>query len=765
VAAGFELRSNSGGTNYLMSALEFGTAGTVQLAVRATQSSTIGGVLAQATQPGLTYAAGTMVRLRVLLVDDRIRMRAWLAAGVEPVSWTVDYTVDLTALPLSATHLGLISWTFFGNANGSFSTTYDNLIVAQPKYPRLEGYIADIRPSFQPVGDGTTHSVADITVGGVGTVLDLRGSDAWSPLRRSIQWGAVPPVAYWPLEDGDRSTSAASGIVGQPAMQVVGPAVFSFDTGDSEGSLLASFGSKNLCSVAAGASLSGSFTPSTVQTVWTVGLTTNVTAAAVPVTEIRALEWATAGTHNRWSLVSTATGHAVRAHIDATGATTTVCSSVEAINTLAGYDVQAVQNGANIDVKLLIDANVYASGSIAGTLGAPHALTINPDRANTTGSVNPFGIQYLAGHAVVHDSAVASSLPYYYDGPTLYRGDRGWVNEPAHLRAPRQCREARIPFRRVGGTPVPTPLGVQQEGTSVDLLSATVDAESGALLYDDAFGYAMLPRSERYNTPVALTIDMATYQRTGDTQPTEVLQPQLDLRSPTVWTVERTGGSQAVWAADATYRARRGNVAAKATLDLPQDADTMPHARWRVHLVEDAAGAQYPGAGVDLTANPNLIDQWLQVRPGSRVQRTNQPTIAGVGTIDQVVEGMSETIGRRSWTAAVDAGPYAPWRVAVVGVSVQQPRGTTLQAVLSQTATTFVLSTLSPLNRWSTTAGMLIEVGGEHITIPPGGISAVTGSGPYVQTVTGAIRAVNGVPKSHQTGAAVRLAVPDWLAL
>lgn len=759
VGIGHYLRGNPSNTDYLWAALDFSTAGTIGLRLRHVTTD-----IASATQPDLTYAAGTKIRLRTQAIGDRIRMKAWLAAGVEPAAWTIDTTIYVVTG--AGTHIGILAWTVGGNTNTlPYTMTVNDLRVEQPRYPRIEGYIADVRPSFQPVGDGDTHSVAIVDIGGVGTILDLRGADPLSPLRRSIQYGAVEPVAYWPLEDSERATSAASGIVGQPAMQVIGPTVFSFDTGDSSESLLATFGSKNLCSVAAGARLSVDFVPSTTANAWTVGLTTNVTAAAVPVTEIRAMEWATGGTFNRWALVSTATGHAVRAYNDLAGTVTTVCASVEAINTLAGYDIQAVQNGGSIDVNLLIDAFTYASGSVAGTLGAPSSLHINPDRANTTGSTNPFGIQFLVGHATVHATATASSLPYYYDGPTLYRGDRGWAEELSHQRIARLAIEGRIPYRRVGPVRIRTALNAQQEGTSADLIAAAVEAESGALLFDDGFGYALLPRSARYNPPVAMTIDMATYRRSDGTSPTDVLQPQLDLRSPTVWTVERTGGSQAVWAASADYRKRRGNLGQKATLDLLLDLETIKHARWRVHLVEDAQDTKYPGASIDLTANPDLIDEWLTVRPGSRIQRTNQPTIAGVGVIDQVVEGLTETIGRRSWTAAVDASPAAPWRVARLGVSVQQPRDTTIQSALTASATTFVLSTPNPRNVWSTTAGMTVEIGGEHITIPPGGIGAVSGAGPFLQTVTGAVRSVNGVSKEHPAGTPVLIADRDWAAL
>jgi hypothetical protein len=756
---GHYLRGNPANTEYLWSALDFGLSGTVVLRLGFTNDG-----ITSVTVPGLTYAAGTRIRLRTLAVGDRIRIRAWLATGTEPTVWHIDQTI--TRSTAANTHMGVIGWLVSTNTNPlPYTMSVDNFTVLQPRYPRVEGYISDVQPTFVPAGGGTFHSAVQVSVGGVGTILDVRGADDWSPMRRSLQYGASTPVAYWPVEDGERATSAGSGIAGQPPLQALGPAVFGFDTGEPEETLLQRYGSKALCSVAAGASLSAAFAPASTQTAWTVGLTAQVCAGRVVVPEIRVLEWATSGTFTRWAIVSTTTGHSVRAYNDALGTVTTVCSSVNGVAVLVGMDVQAEQSGGNISVRFLIDATVYASGSIAGTLGAPFRIAVNPDRANTTASTDPYGIRWIAGHVAVHRTATATSLPYYYDGPNLYRADEGWWQEPSHLRIRRQCAEGDVPFRQIGSSPIPTLLNVQQEGATADLVTAAVDAQSGGLLYEDAFGYALRDRSSRYNLPVTMSINLATYRRSAGTDPAEILQPALDLRQPTVWAVERTGGSQGMWAAAAAYRRRRGEITAKATLDLLQDADTVPHARWRVHLGEDAAGAQYPGVSVDLAANPDLIDDWLILKPGDRIQRLNQPTIAGVGTIDQIAEGMSETIGRRTWLASIDAAPYAPWRAAVQGTSVQQPLGTTLQSALTATATTFVLVTQHPVNRWSTTVAVTIVIDGEHISIPAGGIGAAVGSGPVTQTVTGAVRAVNGITRTHLAGAVVALADPDWLAL
>ena len=759
VTSGHYFRGDAAITEWLWSALDFATTGVVSLRLRSGFTD-----IASASVPGLTYTGGTKIRLRTLAVGARIRVKAWAASGSEPAVWHLDHTVDVLTGP--NTHIGLLSWVLAGNTNTlPYTMTFDDLTITQPRYPRLEGYITDIQPTFLPAGDGTFHSAVEVSVGGVGTVLDVRGADEWSPMRRGILGDINVPWAYWPAEDSDRATSVASGVVGQSPMQVAGPAVFEFDVGGPEDTLLQRYGSKALCSLAAGARLSGAFTASPTRNVWTVGLTAQVCAARVPTSEIRIMEWATSGTFSRWALVSTSTGHAVRAYNDTLGSTTTVCSSVNGVATLVGMDVQAEQSGGNILVRFLIDAAVYASGSVAGTLGAPNRIVINPDRVNTTASTDPFGIRWLAGHIAVHTTAVATSLPYYYDGPTLYRADQGWWQEPSHLRVARQCREAGVPFRQYGTAPTPTLLNAQQEGSTQDLLAAAVDAQSGGLLFEEAFGYALIDRSDRYNRPVTLTIDLATYRRSDGTDPAEILQPALPVRSPTVWTVERTGGSQGVAAASTAYRRRRGEITAKVTLDLLSDSDTVPHAHWRVHQVENADGAHYPAVSVDLAANPDLVDDWLLLTIGGRIQRVNQPTIAGVGIIDQVTEGLSETISRRAWAGTVDGAPSAPWQVGVYDDpdTRYDAATSTLAASTAPGVISLPLTCTDPADIWSTTATPYnLVIFGEVVTVTSMG--AASGVGPYLQTAT-VTRAVNGINKTLPSGSRVGLARPARYAL
>jgi hypothetical protein len=725
VFVGPQLRDDVTSATYLQPSLTFNLGGQIQLAI-VTFTASVPSLLTAITVPGLTYTAGTSITCHVRVVGDRIQMRAWLTAGVDPVTWGLDETINGYTDAGVHTHMGL--YTPGGVTNTMpITASIDNLSIQQPKYARIEGYITDVRPTFRVTSDGVTHSVAQIDIGGVGSRLERRTADPLSPLRRSLQKATIPPIAYWPLEDKAQSTSGASAFPDQPAMVSNGPVVFAFDLGDTDDDYISEFGSSAVTSVAAGAKLTAPV-PSSSATAWTVSAMVRAYTPGIGggVTEQRLFEWATpSGTFQRWALIGTLAGYVVRAYNDSAGTTTNVVTYTTSFVGMLHLSVTATQSAGNINAQFLINANPLASGSVVATIGPPTRVTINPDQLNTTGSVDPEGIRFIVGHLTVHN-AVVVALPYYGDGTYTIRADRAWAYEMAHRRAARIAAEEDIALRLIGSpeSDGPTRLNSQQEGAFVDLLTAAVDAESGGLLVEDGFGYLMIDRTARYNAPVDLTVDMGTYRYPAGVNPEDVLVPKLDARGPNVWTVERRNGSAATAAAPAAYRDRRGTVAAKATLDVLYDSDCAPHAGWRVHLNVDGQGANYPQFGIDLAANPTLIDDFLLCRIGSRVQRTNQPTIAGLGVIDQVIDGLTETISPRrdgaapGWTVTIDGSPASVWQVGVYDTQRWDSSSTTLAADVTSSGTVLGFSTAIKGDAWSTTdSPMSVVVAGQSTQV------------------------------------------------
>jgi hypothetical protein len=755
------LREQANGDD-IWAELEFGLAGAVTLTVR----SYIGGVftsVAQVTVPSLTYTAGQMVRCRSWLVDDRLRMRAWLAAGTEPSTWPIDTTVPHLGPGL----IGIQSWVVASNTNTlPVVFTVDNVGISKSFFRRLEGYIADIQPAFLPQPGGTTWSTVTLTVGGIGSRLEKNQSPAYSPLRRSVQLADIPPIAYWPLEDAEGATFGASAFPGGPKMLVSGPAVFSFSQGTPTEQYLSRYGTKPVVSVAAGVRLSAVVPTSAVVTEWAGTLVAEFFAPDVPaITEMRICQWETpSGSYNRWALVApTSGGYVVRGYQDATSTVTNVAVYGTTFVGQATWTVEASQSGGNIFIELFVNDVSLASGSVAGTLAPVTKVVINPDKVNTTASVTPAGLKFVVGHVRISDEISVHDTPHYTvsETGTVVTAIQAWYQEPAHRRLERLCAEERVPFAFLGdpATTGMTLLNAQQDGSFTDLITAAAEAESGGLLYEAAFGYEYLPRTERYNQPAALTIDLSAYAYTGGSDPADVLVPQLDARAANYWTINRTNGGEGSYAASAAYRLRRGTIVEQRTLDVLTDTVLDDHAAWRTHLSVDGQGADYPSVAVDLAANPALIPAWLAVDVGSRVQRTNQPSIAGAGVIDQVVEGITETITPTSWTATLAATPGSVWDVGVWDdpATLWQPSVTTLTGSMTTTATSLTMTG----EAWTTGAVTLtFDIDGEQMTVS--NISG-SGTGPYTVTITA--RSVNGVVKTHTAGAAVTLADPARWAL
>lgn len=747
--------------NNVWATVSFLTSGNIQLVVWVVVAG-LGTPIAATTVAPTTYSGGTKISCRAQIVGDRVRMRAWQTAGVEPSAWHLD--VRQTTYSVGG-RAGLQAWVPSGNTNTNpVVFTVDNLTIFQPPYDRVEGYIADVRPTFLPAG-GATWSTVQIDVGGIGMLTEKQQAPSYSPMRRSVQLASITPIAYWPLEDDQGATFGASAFPGGPNMSVTGPAVFAFSSGTPTAQYLSRFGTKPMVSVAAGARLTGVVPQSAVAGEWAVSFVAACYAPDVPgITELRIAQWETpSGTQNRWAMVAlSAGGYVVRSYSDATGTATDVATyPTISFGDQLTFTIEAHQSGGSVAIELFFNDVSSASGSITGTQGPVTRVTMNPDRTNTTGSLTSFGIQFVVGHVRVVDEITVPDTPHYTVPETsdvVYAID-AWYLEPAHRRLERLCAEERVPFQFRGdpATTGMTILNAQQDGSFTSLTEAAVEAESGGLLYEHRFGYEYLPRSARYNQAVKLTINMATYATGGD--PEEVLVPQLDSRAANFWTINRTNGASGSWAADAAYRQRRGTIVEERTLDVLTDDVLTDHASWRVHLGVDGVGANYPSVLLDLAANPSLIDAWLSCSLGDRVQRTNQPSIAGVGTIDQVIVGVSETISPTSWDVVLSAQPASVWDVGVWddGVSRYSPSSTTTSGSMTTTVLSFTMSG----EAWTTGAVViLLEIDGEHMTT-----SNISGSGTGPYTVTLSARSVNGVVKTHASGAAVKLANSTYWAL
>lgn len=171
-----------------------------------------------------------------------------------------------------------------------------------------------------------------------------------------------------------------------------------------------------------------------------------------------------------------------------------------------------------------------------------------------------------------------------------------------------------------------------------------------------------------------------------------------------------------------------------------------------VQVWEGSAAVTYTSTLLEDTADAQV--QALDV--GDKVAVSNLPAwVSPDGTV-QLAQGFTETLSRFEWLVDVNCAPASPYDVAVydaedgAGEARYSSDGSTLAEDLTTVETGVDVATATgPL--WSSAdAPFDIVVGGERMTV-----TTVTGTtSPQTFTVT---RSVNGVVKTHATGAAVRL--------
>lgn len=626
-------------------------------------------------------------------------------------------------------------------------------------YERFAGFADQWEPTYLSTGVvGQMASAVRITASGILRRLEQGAQPELSAMRRTIS--ASGPVAYWPAEDGQAASQAGASIAGTAALRVSGGVEFRLveDYVTFAGNALR-FGTTALADLADGGTLAALLpadaTTATGGGAWTVHAAMLVDTLSTLSGDVVVAEWTTTGgTYTRWQIKVTTTSRTQVIGVTSAGAATTLIDHGGASPAFHHYAVSASLSGGTVTVRLETSLTSVKTTTFAGALGGVTAVSVNASSA-TSSSEMP------AGHIAVW--AVAP-LPIRVDtveadGAFVRPARLSYLFESATGRLARLIAEDGISL----DMPAPDAdsvqrMGWQDPGARLDLYRECEQVDGG-ILHESGFGLAYLPRSARYNPPVDLTIDLATYAVTDTGR--DVLTPTYDdqqIRNQ--WTAERRDGSFAV-AADPVSQ-RRGVYDDSIELVVASDEQLPDQAGWRVHLDSevDLREATFP---IDLAANPGLVPGWLACGVGSRIVRTNVPAQHRPGDIDRLVDGWTETIGPRSWQVQVVPAPAAPWQVAEVdGEQRVAADGTVLTASVTADALTMQITSTAENGPWTTDPSdfpLAVRVGGEQVTV-----SAITGAG-LTQTLTVAARAVNGVSRSWPDGTEVDVWDPAIIPL
>ncbi|MGW1938949.1 hypothetical protein [Streptomyces goshikiensis] len=563
-----------------------------------------------------------------------------------------------------------------------------------------------------------------------------------STLRRRIP--SYSPVAYWPMEEGRDAAQAYSPVAGVQPLSVTG---FDFASDDT------CPGSSSLPKIDGSASMTGTVPTYTSTGSWIVSF--QYLLGSYPGSSARILEITTTGTCQRITLTLTPSAVELRGY-NSSG--TEILNEDAAIVGVAGAEWRRLDLSAG-------DAgggNTHFHAGWVTPLAGGYAMddTITATPGIVTGITTNFGVALAdmrIGHLAVLPSDVTDVYAY---------AEAGYAGETASTRMLRLAREESVPVHLDQPTYMGAQVGAQRPSPLLTLLAETADADGG-VLYEDRSDLALRHRwrGSLYNRAVALTLD---YSAAGEVAPPlEPVDDDQHVRNDR--TVTRTNGSssRAVLASGAlSVQAPPNGVGIyddSRDLNLYSDSQPEGMAWWLLH-VGTWDEARFPSVHIDLAAAPHLIPAVLALDIGDRIQIINPPSWLPPGPIDLTVEGYTETIGHpNSWDVVLNCSPAGPWTVAALdstSLGRLDTSGSTLALGISSSATSLSVATTTGA-LWSTVSGhrpFNIVIGGEVMTV-----TNLTGaSSPQTVTVT---RSVNGVAKSHSSGAPVRLAQAAILAL
>lgn len=569
------------------------------------------------------------------------------------------------------------------------------------------------------------------------------------PLQSALFRRIMAPVndttvrVYYPLEEPSGAEVVSSPIDGIP------PGIFAMNLG-SDSSLSSS---KALPSQSGGQPFgwSLSFPPVTTQTAWEAGWFMKLPAAPAGAELFDCRIDTVNGTTTQWVFRFDNTNYRLFAKDNSD-------PPVNVLSTTTAHDprmfgvwviimVSLAQNGANIDygVRVIpVGSGVFSTtGTLAGqTLGTP----VGTRSLSSIGIVDGVSM----GHFTITEGAVAGWLA---------PADTAYVGEPAAQRVFRLTREEGVPatvdgpymgiraadwlvVMAAGGRA----MGAQRPLPLLTLLEECRQVDHGNLNDSrELLGIAYRSGITKTNQPARLAL---TSEMTSPLKPVDDDRGRVNDA-----TVSKDNGSDARYVDTASVTAD-GLYEDSKTINPVSDLDLPDHAAWWVHEAL-VAEERYDTVPIELAKNNFVsVDDWYSLSYGDRLTASSLPSAEAKTALSQLVTGSSQTISAQLWTVKADTVAEKPWQVGVRDSTMLGRRdtsGSTTGGSLTTTATS--VTVVSPVTVWTTAGGDVpfdIDIDGEQITV-----TAVTSAtSPQTFTLT---RSVNGVVKTHASGATVRL--------
>lgn len=552
-----------------------------------------------------------------------------------------------------------------------------------------------------------------VTASGLLRRLNQAGELARSALYRATV--DANPTAYWPLEDGEDATQAASA-VGGAAM--TGSLLFGKIDGPG--------GSAPVLDVTNRGQLSAPVPGGIFNaTDWRVEFVARVPAETASTSGgVILLEWSAPGLSGDityYRVTATTSGTVIVTYF-LYGTTVGTDITASAVNPFDGrwrhYRIDGSTSGGTTSINLYVDGVGEAVGNPAADGYGPNMVKII-----TAGSTVDSCLPGVGHVAVWHDPPVSSDTTDAWDG---------WVGETSVNRVIRICDEEGIYYSPPGASGEPEAMGPQPLGPALTILRDCEVADAG-LLHDPNGGVSFRPHAAQYNQAVALALDYAA----GDVQhPLEANDD--DQQTCNEATAQRPDGSPY------TYTDTDGPLGTAAvgfysdsiTTNVETDTAVEQRAAWRVALgtVDEL---RFPQVGINLARSPGLIPSWLAATIGERVTISNPPAElpAGAGNPDLLMVGYNEFISTRNWSATLNTVPARPYNVIELDEGNNESRldaeasGVWLDATSGATSLRVYNVDETIREVWTTTAGDLpfdVGVGGERMTVTAVANNAIT---------------------------------------
>lgn len=508
---------------------------------------------------------------------------------------------------------------------------------------RFHGEVSEFPVRWEPTGN-----VVWVPIVASGLLRRLaRSNQLESTLKTAVLGlGSIGDITgYWPTEDAAGSTSVGSAIggaigtlTGTPVFAAVDPGVMSKPIPTWDGAAVG-------------------FTAATGSgTGFTAGaLVTFPTAGALSGGEELFRVTLSSGTLRSWRVLYGADsllmqiinelGVEVHGDVEITGVD----------GKTAFIKIEAEQNGANVDWSIsALGVGVGGTETEAGTIAWPLFFQVGAGVIALTGGL-------ALGHVIMADTSTALVGSTFADGLEAYAG------ETVGARMGRVASQAGISAGVTTGPDEPAEMGVQLDGSALEVMRAAEAADVGGILRDNldtSVGLTYITRTARYNDQQPLfALDYAAGHLTMPIEPTDddqVLRNDVTVNRVNGSTARRVLESGALSVQD--YPNGVGPYRHEATLGTYLDSELPYVAGWlRANGTVDET--RWPRITVDLVKNPGLVAAFDLLRPGSRVEITNLPTISGVASVNLHVIGWTEWITTHRRVATLNCVTATPYRV------------------------------------------------------------------------------------------------------